>query len=133
MVDALRHARQWVTREGSVIDVHPTATPAWLEIGDQSMGTLDAGDATARHARATAAVEAALHEGLFTEAAAVDFVFHTYGDSIDELRDYIVTHWRSTRMGDHLIESARLRIRAHPHDRPCVVEQIRLTHLRVRD
>ena len=131
MVDALRRARRWVTPDGSVIDIHPTAVDAWLEIDDQRIGPLDGGDAPERHANATAAVDAALDEGLFVAASAVDFLFFTYGDSLDELRDHIAAHWRSTRIGDALYESARARRRADPRaGRPRVVEQVRLTVLK---
>jgi hypothetical protein len=132
MVDALRRARAWVTPDGSVIDVHPTATPGWLEIDDQRIGPLDGGDAPERHARATAAIETSLAEGLFVPASVVEFLFFTCGDSIDELRDHIAANWRSTRIGDALYESARTRRDADPRaGRPRVVEQVRLTVLRV--
>jgi hypothetical protein len=131
MVDALRRARRWVTPDGSIIDLHPTAVDAWLEIDEQRIGPLDGGDAPERHGRATAAIEAALAEGLFVAASAVDFLFFTYGDSIDELRDHIAAHWRSTRIGEALYESARARRRADPRaGRPRVVEQVRLTVLK---
>ena len=132
MVDALRRAGRWVTTTGAVIDVHPTAVHAWLEINQQPVGPLDASDAPERHARATAAVETAVEEGLFVVATAVEFVYFTYGDSIDELRDHIAAHWRSTRIGDALYEAARSRLRADPlAGRPRVAEHVRLTALRV--
>jgi hypothetical protein len=132
MVHALRRARQWVTPEGCVIDVHPTAIPARLEIGEQPIGELDAGDASERHANATAALTVVLNEGLFGVSAAVEFVYSTYGDSVDELRDFIADKWRSTRIGSEIAEAARVRLRADPAaGRPRVVEQVRLTTLHV--
>ena len=132
MVDALRSARRWVRTDGSVIDVHPTEVPAWLEIDDEAVGPLDAGDAPERHAKATAALETALDEGLFVAARAVEFLFATHGDSIDELRDHIATHWRSTRIDDRLYEAARTRQRGDPRaGHPRVVEQVRLSVLRI--
>jgi hypothetical protein len=132
MVDALRRARQWVTPEGCVIDVHPTAIPARLEIGEQPIGELDAGDASVRHANATAALTAAVNEGLFEVTAAVEFEYYTYGDSVDELRDFVADKWRSTRIGSEIAEKARVRLRADPAaGRPRVVEQVRLTRLHV--
>lgn len=130
MVDALRRAHEWVTAAGCVIDVHPTEVPAWLEIGGEAIGPLDSADASERHARATAALDAAIHEGLFVVMAAEEFTFRTYGDTVDELRGYIADRWRSTRIGPALAETARVRFGAHPAvGRPCVVEWVRLTVL----
>ena len=121
-----------MTRDGRVIDVHPTATPAWLEVGGEALGTLDAGDAPERHGRASAALTQAIDAGLFALTAAVDFVFYTYGDSIEELRDHIAAHWRSTRIGPDLVDRAGVVIRANPTaGRPRVVEEVRLTSLRM--
>ena len=130
MVDALRLARRWITPDGLVIDVHPTAVHAWLEIDLQTIGVLDAGDAPDRHAKATAAVETVIDEGSFVIGPAIEFLFATYGDSIDDLRDHIAAHWRSTRIGDVLYETAHTRLRTDPlAGRPRVVEQVRLTVL----
>ena len=132
MVDALRRAHEWVTPDGCVIDVHPTATPAWLEMDGQPLGPLDGGDASERHAQASAALGQAIDAGLFAVMAAVDFVFFTYGDSLEELRDHIAAHWRSTRIGPELAETVGALLRAKPSGgRLRVVEEVRLTHLRL--
>jgi hypothetical protein len=131
MVDALRRAREWVTPQGCVIDVHPTAIPAILEVGNRRIGALAGGDAPERHARASEAVTSAIDAGLFTVAAEVDFLFYTYGDSIGELRDFIADHWRSTRITEELVEQVES-LRADPSaGSPRVVERVRLTALRV--
>lgn len=133
MVDALRRAREWVTTDGCVLDVHPTATPASLEVNGQRLGPLDGGDAPERHARATAALASAIHQRLFTVKATVGFEFHTHGDSIEELRDHIAAHWRSTRIGPGLLARAKAILDANPSaSRPRVVEQVILSTLRVR-
>jgi hypothetical protein len=133
MVDALRRAHRMVTAAGTVIDVHPTAVPACLEAGDERIGPLDAPDAIARHAMADAALPAAVQEGLFEVSARAEFVYYTYGDTIEELRDHIAANWRDTRIGDHTVGRARRVLgEASGHLRPRVVEHVRLTSLRVR-
>jgi hypothetical protein len=133
MVDALRRAREWVTADGIVIDVHPTATPARLDVDGQALGRLDAGDAAERHARASAAIASAIAAGWFTESATVDFTFGTSADSLEELRDHIAAHWRSTRIGADLFARAQSVLDAKPSaGRPRVVEEVVLTILRVR-
>lgn len=120
-----------VTPGGCVVDVHPTAAPASLAIGNQSIGLLEAGDASMRHAAAGAALTASLHEGLFEVEAVIDFLFHTYGDSIEELRDFVAAHWRSTRIGDTTVARARrVHSAATAGSTPRVTEEIRLTVLR---
>jgi hypothetical protein len=133
MVDALRRARDWVSPDGLVIDVHPTATPAWLEVDGQRLGRLDGGDAPERHARASAALASAIDAKLFSVTAVVGFMAATYGDSIEELRNHIETHWRSTRIGPELVERADAVLAARPSiGRLRVVEDVTLTSLRVR-
>jgi hypothetical protein len=130
MVDALRCAHEWVRPDGVVVDVHPSATPAWLEVDGRPLGPLDAGDAPERHARASGALARAIGEGLFAVTAAVDFTFASYGDSIEELRDHVAAHWRSTRIGPALVDAAHRRLRVAPGAPLRVVEAVTLTRLR---
>lgn len=115
---------------GWVVDLHPTPEPAFLEVGTSAIGRVDAGDAPLRHAAAGAALETVVAEGLFAVAAVVDFEFCTYGDTIDELRDYIVETWRDVRMDDETVQRTRAALRAAPAGvRPRVREHVRLTTL----
>ena len=120
-----------VSPNGTIVDVHPTEALASVYVGDETIDPLDAGDATRRHAAASAALTTVVDDRLFDIVAVEDFVFCTYGDTIDELRDYIARTWRSSRIGDRTAERARKTLAAARQGvRPRVVEQIRLTSLR---
>jgi len=131
MVDALRRAKRMLTTNGSLIEIHPTTAPASIEVGGQTIGLVDAADAPLRHAAAEAALEAVADEGLFEVGTIVEFDFCTYGDSVVELRDYIVENWRNARIDDEIVERASTALRTAPAGvRPCVRERVRLTTLR---
>ena len=131
MVDALRRACRMVAPAGCVIDVHPTARPASLDVDGAPLGPLDAGDASERHAAAGAALATCLEEGLFQVITEAEFVFHTYGDTIEELRDHIAANWRTTRIRDEMVDRARAVIDAGPAGvRPRVTEHVCLSSLR---
>src|SRR5262245_45540481 len=130
MVDALRHAHQLARFDGVIVDVHPTATRAVVEIGGRAIGWLDDGDAPLRHRKASEAVELAVADRLFAATAAVDFVFYTIGDTIDELRDHVAATWRTTRIGDEVVRRTREVAGATPEAKPRVREEVRLTTLR---
>lgn len=131
MVDALRRAHQIVTTDGSVVDIHPTDAPASMEVGAKTIGEVGAGDAPLRHAAAQAALKTAVDAGLFEVDAVVGFDFYTYGDTVEELRDYIVENWRNARIDDEIVHEARRALAAAPAGvRPRVLEHVRLTTLR---
>ena len=76
-----------------------------------------------RHAAADKAVATAVGEGLFVAAAAVDFVYYTYGDTIEELRDHVAANWRSTRISDEIVaRTRRVLERASGQARPRVID-----------
>jgi hypothetical protein len=131
MVDALRRVQRMVTTGGSVVDVHPTEVPAYVAVGDRNVGTLDAANASRRHGEAGAALTAALDEGLFHLVTTVDFVFHTYADTIEELRDHIAANWRDSRIDGTTVERARRVLAESDGLRPHAIEQVRLTSLRL--
>lgn len=79
MVDALHRAQEIVTSEGCIVDLHPTATSARVEIGTRGTGRIDAGDIPHRHAAASTALAAAVHKGLLIVESATEFMFYTYG------------------------------------------------------
>jgi hypothetical protein len=131
MVDALRRVRQMVATTGSVVDVHPTEMPATVAVGPDMLEPLDVGDAPERHAAAGAAVADVVAAGLFEVTAVADFLFFTYGDSADELREHIACTWRTMRMGERTAGRARQALAAAPAGtRVRVVEHVRLTCLR---
>ena len=114
---------------GFVVDLHPTAEIATVEVGAHSSGRIEGGDAPLRHAAADAALATALDAGLFAVDAAVEFTFYTYGDTIDELREYIADNWRNARIDETVVERTRDLLRNAPGIRPRVRESVRLTRL----
>jgi hypothetical protein len=129
MVDALRRARRLLTPGGLVIELHPSASNETVEVGDRVTGFVDAGAALRRHSAATHAIEAAVFDRLFSVAATRKFDFFTYGDSIDELRDYIVENWRDARIADDTVERTRAALHAERGSRPRVREHVQATRL----
>ena len=131
MVDALRFAKRTVTPDGWIVDLHPTESPALVTVGDRVTGRVDSGDAPRRHAAAGAALASGVDAGLFERVAAVDFSFHTYADTIEELRSHVAGTWRNARIGEATVEATREAVRAAASGvRPCTVERVRLTTLR---
>jgi len=130
MVHALRRVRELVRSTGQVIDLHPTAEPAWVEIGAERVGAVEAGDAPARHAAADVALKTALDAGLFVAEGSAVFQFFTYADAIEELGDHIRQTWRSARIESPVVEKARAAMRRAAGTRPRVCEHVRLTRLR---
>ena len=130
MVDALRRAHGMVTPNGCVVDLHPTAARACLEVGADITGLVAAGDAPFRHAAAGAAISATIEQGLFVVERAVDFTFHTYGDTIEELRDFIAENWRDARIDEQTAERTRDALRGAPGTRPRVREYVTATRLK---
>lgn len=122
MVDALRRAHRAVVPDGAILDLHPTATDATVELGGQVVGYVDAGDASARHAAATHAIQQILVEQLADVTFSTEFTFLTYGDSIDELREYVIESWRDATIS-RTIQSA---------GKACIREHVRLTKLHPR-
>ena len=82
-----------------------------------------------RHAAAGVALDTVLDAGFFAVDRAIDFTFYTYGDTIEELRDYIEDNWRNARIDDAVVERTRDAMRELSGTRPRVREQVRLTKL----
>jgi len=127
MVDALRRACRLLTPDGLLIDLHPTASNETVEVGDRVTGFVDAGAALRRHAAAARALESAVVDGLLAVVETRTFDFLTYGDSIDELRDYIVENWRDASIAGDTVERTREASRAAPGVRPRVREHVQVT------
>jgi hypothetical protein len=129
MVHALRRAYALVRRTGCVIDLHPTAEPARVFVGEIAAGIVDAGDAPERHAAAGRAIDAAVAEGLLVAERAFEFDFSVWADTLDELDEHIRDDWQDARIGEATMERARRLLEAAPADRPRVRERIRITRL----
>jgi hypothetical protein len=130
MVDALRRALHLVVSRGSVMDIHPTAADASLEVGAACTGRAEAGDAPGRHAAAAGALAAVVGDGLFTVDRTHAFTFYTYGDSAEELREYIEENWRNATIDAETMRRTREALRANPRAKPRVREHVQVTMLR---
>jgi hypothetical protein len=130
MVDALRRAHRIVAADGVVVDLHPSASAAAVEVGDRVSGYVDAADAPLRHAAAGAAIAAAVDEGLFVVERTTEFPFHTYGDTIEELREYIEENWRDARIDGETVRRTHALLRGTLGVRPRSRERVMLTVLR---
>jgi len=119
-----------VNPNGCVIDLHPSAARASVEVHGNNTGHVDAGDAPLRHAAAGVALAAAINEGLFAVDRALVFTFYTYGDSIEELRDYVVENWRDGRIDEETVDRTREALRDDTGARPRIREQVHVTKLR---
>jgi hypothetical protein len=131
MVDALRRAHRWVAPDGYLVDIHPTDTRAVVQVGDLDVGPLDDRDAPARHAAASDALTTVVALRLFEPVAVVEFDFHTYADSVEELRDFVARTWKTTRIGEATVAAAHTAHAGAPTGvRPRTRERVVLTTLR---
>ena len=124
MVDALRRARELMTPSGCIIDLHPTAAPALVLVGEAVAGQVDTGNAKVRHQSASDAVAAAIRLGLLAIADTAEFDFSIYADSLDELQQHIHDDWREGNIGNITFARAQALLAATPLQRPRVRERI---------
>lgn len=129
MVDALRRAREMVTTAGCVIDLHPTAAPAIVLVGDDLGGEVDTGNAKVRHQNATDAVAAARRIRLLTVDDTTEFDFSIYADTLDELQQHIREDWREGNIGNITFARTLALLNARPGARPCVRERVVINRL----
>jgi len=132
MVDALRLAHRIATAEGAVVDLHPSASSAAIEVGDRVAGDVMTGDAPLRHAAAGAAIATVVAEGLFSVETVVEFLFYTYPDSIEERRESIEDNWRDASVDDDTAARTRELMQQLPGVRPRARERVILTVLHPR-
>jgi hypothetical protein len=122
MVDALKRVHRMLRRGGTLLDIHPTSAAAAVQVDDEVLGHVETANAPARHAAASAAIGSVVGGRLFIVARALEFEFFTYGDSADELRDYVQENWRDARIGDAVIARVRRALEAARGSRPRVRE-----------
>jgi hypothetical protein len=130
MVDALRRACELLKPKGWIVDIHPTAAIARFEVGTTIIGPIESGDAPLRHQAAGAAVESAVRQGLLRVERSAFFDFYTYGDSVEELAEYIEENWRNARVPQDVVARARAKLLDAPGAKPRVLERVQLTVLR---
>jgi hypothetical protein len=130
MVDALRRAHRLLRPDGCVVDLHPTAAHAIVEVGTQTIGDVDADDGPLRHAAAGDALNSVVDAGFYAVERSFEFSFYTYADTIEDLREYVEQNWLHARINDSIVRSTNQVLCATPGGRPRVREQVRLTRLR---
>jgi hypothetical protein len=138
MVDALQRARGWLTPTGYLVDIRPTAEPAHLEV-QLAAGIVGAGRVSdvseqvgpnARHARADTALATALGLRWFVPEVQLEFSFHRYADSVDEVRDHIRGTWMGAHVDDASLDRAATLASSEPGARLRVREQVGIVRLR---
>ena len=129
MVDALKRVRQWITNGGCVIDIHPTAAPALVLVGQSVGGEVDNGTAKDRHQAATDALSAAIRDRLFTLQMSTEFEYCVFADTLDELQQHIHDEWREGHIGDVTFANTQKLMSADPNQKPCVRERVSASRL----
>jgi hypothetical protein len=137
MVDALQRSRSYLRLTGYLIDVHPTADQARLEVGlttgAMSVGTVGDVDECSgprtRHARAEAALAEAVGRGWFTVEEQREFEFRRYANSVSEMRDHFRT-WRGAVLGEDAWDRATALRRDHSGARVWLSERVSIARLR---
>ena len=138
MVDALRRAHEWLRPAGSLVDIRPTAEPAYLEV-QLASGVVVAGRVSdindlagpnARHARADTALAVALARGWFVSELRLEFSFNRYADRIAEVREHVRGDWMGASIEDEALDRAADLRGKEPGARLRIREQIGIGRLR---
>jgi hypothetical protein len=135
MVDALCRARVWLKSHGRLIDLRPAHTIPDVVVGSDEHGDV-VGVLTVeverhqRHAAADRALAAVLDRELFVIDEAREFTFLSYADSADELRDYIASKWKQTRLDEATCHRTAVAISARPSARLWLRERVGIRSLR---
>ncbi|MFN8058981.1 MAG: hypothetical protein U0Q12_07430 [Vicinamibacterales bacterium] len=131
MVDALHRISHLLRHDGALLDVHPTAEEAHVEIahGGQvtTVGDVRTLDGPARHAAADAALERAVARGILVVERTCEFSFRSHG-SIEDLASMVANEWRSAAVPPEVI--AAVGRTAVPGDEVWIRERVRATRLR---
>jgi hypothetical protein len=138
MVDALHRAHGWLRPTGLFVDIHPTAEPAYLEVqsaaGIVGVGRVNDIDEqsgpSSRHAKADAALAAAVTRGWFAIEARREFSFHRYADTVSELRSHVQGKWRGAALDQAALQRAATLQGTEPNARLWVREQVSIARLR---
>jgi len=137
MVHALRRARDLLARGGFIVDVHPTTATAHLELftGTDFLRLADRIDDGSpagprqRHAAANRAIASCVAAGELRQHRDVQFTFHTFADSVDELLAYLSMKWKQLRFEDADLDRARASLARTPGASLVVTERVSATKL----
>ena len=134
MVDALCRTRLWLKPDGYLIDLRPAETIPEVLVGSEAhaevVGVLTVeAERHRRHAAADRALAAVLDRHLFVLDEAREFTFLRYADSAAELRDYIASKWKETRMGDATCLRTAVALGARPGARLWLRERVAIRRL----
>jgi len=140
MVDALHRAHSVLDAGGCVIDIHPTAEPAHLDVltGTHFVRLADrlddgsAGGPRERHMAADAALASCVSSGLFARQATTDYTFRTHADSIDELLEYLRAKWKQLHFAAADMARARDRLARDQSAGVVVTERVTASRLAPR-
>ena len=135
MVDALCRSRDWLKADGCLIDLRPADPTPEVMVGskDQSrcVGTLAVETARQqRHAAADRALALVLDRRLFILEEAHEFIFVRFADTADELRDYVASKWKETRLDEITHRRAAEALSIRPDGRLWLREQVAIRRLR---
>jgi hypothetical protein len=135
MVDALCRSRDWLKADGCLIDLRPADPTPEVMVGskDQSrpVGTLTVEPARhQRHAAADRALARVLDRPFFILEEARAFIFHRFADTADELRDYVASKWKETRLDEITHRRAAKALSVRPGARLWLREEVAIRRLR---
>ena len=137
MVDALYRASRWARPPlGCVIDLRPAAGIPQVELGLANGAVVRVGSLVVdeerfvRHRNADAALRTALARGFLSLDNETEFSFSRYPESPDDLRDYIASKWRHTRLDDRTHARAAALLRQYPEGKLWLREQVVIRLLR---
>jgi hypothetical protein len=133
MVDALRRAHRMLQPRGWLVDLHPNASRPKIEVGDRVVGHIESDDGPQRHAAADESLRTIVREGLFTVDRRSQFTFFTYGDSIEDLNEYVAENWTNARIDDGTLTRAREALRGARGVKPRIRERLLVTKLEPRE
>ena len=122
MVDALKRTRRLLKPGGWLVDIHPTADPAHVEVGTTDrfilVGDLFEPDETSgprrRYADADAAVATVVAAQLFSVNATRRFSFRRYADTVDELSESVKGKWKGAYLTPETLRRASHELSATP-------------------
>jgi hypothetical protein len=138
MVDALSRAREWLARDGDLVDIRPTPECARLEVctgttivraGDLREDATGTGPRT-RHLQAAAAVAEALARGWFALESRREFTFLRHADTVAEMQEYAEGKWKEAHLDEETLQRAAVLLRADPAARLWLAERITISRLR---